>query len=407
MLVQLPRSALDAECDVTVLSKSRMDGLQKEEANVSTQPHYARTVPFDQLLAELEGARDQRLVYARANGSLQLWCYTSKAVYDKSWTPAVLAARGLVLDLNRRKVVATAFPKFFNVSELQTALPNEPFEVFEKVDGSLIVIFHDGSRWCTATKGAFDSPQALWSAKQIEAAELWVLEPGTTYLAEAVYPENRIVVRYSEAELVLLAAYDVSGVELSTSEVLAVAGSLGWRFARRELCQDMGELKERTLGLSADEEGYVIRYESGLRVKLKGTEYARIHALISRVTPLGLWDGLAAGDDLDEMRRLIPEEFWWDFDQIRRLLEEMLARRLESIRSLAAEVAHLSDKELGLKQRELPSEIGRYLFSYRRNPDLSQDTKASSRLLRDIRPNANVLPGYAPSYAVQRVAADE
>ena len=86
--------------------------------------------------------------------------------------------------------------------------PDRPFETFEKVDGSLIILFWHAGEWRTATKGTFGSAQASWAAERLRGCDLSALSRGTTYLAEAVYAENRIVVRYDQDELVLLAAYD-------------------------------------------------------------------------------------------------------------------------------------------------------------------------------------------------------
>ena len=370
-------------------------------------PHYARTRPYAQLTAELHAARAERLVYWKDDGPLRLWCYTSKAVYDRSWPPAVLAARGLVLDRDRETVVATAFPKFFNVGELGQPIPDEPCEIFEKVDGSLIVIFHDGTRWRAATKGALDSAQAKWAEARLAAMDLTALQPGTTYLAEAIYPENKIIVAYAETGLVLLAAYRPDGLEITSAEVDALAMRLGWRAARRQAFASVADAIAHAETLPKSEEGYVLRFASGLRLKAKGAAYRRLHAMIARVTPLGLWDLLAAGDDLDATRRAIPEEFWWDFDEIRRLLDGEMAARVAAVAALGATVESLSDKELGLALRTLPEEPRRYLFAWRKQPDLLADGKSRGALLRDIKPKANELPGYRASFALQRLTDEE
>lgn len=116
---------------------------------------------------------------------------------------------------------------------------------------------------------------------------------------------------------------------------------------------------------------------------------------------------MVAGDDLDQMRRDVPEEFWWDFDEIRRLLSSELQARVAAVAACATEVAALSDKELGLRLKSLPDDARRYLFAYRRNPDLLGDGKARQALLRDIKPKANELTGYRASFALQRIAEDE
>lgn len=112
-------------------------------------------------------------------------------VYDRNWTPFSLVARGLVLDMNIERVAATRFPKFFNLGERgDETIPDLPFETFEKVDRSLIIIFWHAGEWRTATKGSLRSDQAVWARQTLAAADLSHLERGTTYLAEAVYPEN-------------------------------------------------------------------------------------------------------------------------------------------------------------------------------------------------------------------------
>jgi RNA ligase len=71
-------------------------------------------------------------------------------------------ARGLILNLAGGRIAAAPFPKFFNWSELADAererlgrLAASGFDVFEKLDGSLGIIFGHGDRWRVATRGRF------------------------------------------------------------------------------------------------------------------------------------------------------------------------------------------------------------------------------------------------------------
>ncbi len=129
--------------------------------------------------------------------------------------------------------MATPFLKFFNVGEKRGVVPDLPFKAFEKLDSSLIIAFHHAGHWRTATKGAFDSPQAVWAQERLDAADHAALVLGTTYLFEAVYPGNRIVVRYAEPAMVLLVACDADGRELADEVLTAVTGGLDGRTARR------------------------------------------------------------------------------------------------------------------------------------------------------------------------------
>jgi len=368
--------------------------------------HPARQIPFDALMAGLDRARDLGFVHRRLHPTtgLQLFIYTQRCVYEDGWDAFTLMARGLILDATTNRVVATPFPKFFNIGERRGEVPDLPFEAYEKLDGSLIIAFHHAGRWWAATKGAFDSEQAKWAQTRLDDAVQSALVPGTTYLFEAVYPENRIVVRYPDPALVMLAAYDASGRELTYGEVVDASRALGWRAARRHEFASLAEMVSHAATLPRDDEGFVIRFSNGLRLKLKGAEYRRIHALISRCTPLAMWEAMSAGDDMAAIRRDLPEEFWSDFDDIVRLLNANIAAIEARVSEAAAAVSHLSDKELGLTLKSMPEDVRPYLFGFRKSGGIVGKTRDS--LMRSIRPTGNVLPGYVPSYAMGRVLDD-
>lgn len=369
--------------------------------------HPARTMPFAELWAGLQAARAAGLVLMRqdADTGRSLWCYTTRCVYEGGWDNFSLLARGLVLHEGTQQVVATPFPKFFNLGERGQVIPELPFEVFEKLDGSLVIIHFYSGRWRAATKGAFDSPQALWAGARLAQQDLSALQPGTTYLAEAVYPENRIVIAYAEPALVLLAAYDETGLELETAALQAVAAALAWRLAERYHYDSFAALVAEAHQLPASREGFVIRFANGLRLKVKGAEYRRIHALISHCTPLALWEAWAADDDLNAIRRELPEEFWTDFDTIIALLQQAATDLTARITQAVAAVASLDDKELGLRLSEQPEAIRLFLFPWRKSGG-NLTGKNREVFFRTIRPTGNSLAGYTPSYALKRVAED-
>jgi RNA ligase len=153
--------------------------------------HPARTLDFTSLTGIIGEACEDGLVNEMEFGGLHLYCYTRNAVYDRKWTPAALMCRGLILDYESKRVISTPFPKFFNVSEGDQTIPDLSFEIFEKLDGSMIQIFHHNGAWRTATKGSLRSEQAMWAADVMEASDLSALVRGTTYLAEAVGPSEQ------------------------------------------------------------------------------------------------------------------------------------------------------------------------------------------------------------------------
>lgn len=368
--------------------------------------HPARRIPYGRLIEGLREANAARLVTRKQLGDHSIWTYAPSCVYDRAWTEFTLMARGLILDERNERVVATPFEKFFNLGERgDVAIPDCPFEVFEKLDGSLIILWHDGERWRTATKGSLDSDQARAALAWIGDRDLSALVPGSTYLTEWVGPDNRIVVPYERAELVLLAIYDAAGQEACYEAVCAAAGVLGWRTAERHEFASIADLVAHAGALPATREGFVLRFQDGTRLKVKGDEYRRIHALISRCTPLAMWEAMLAGDNLTMIRDQLPDEFLGDFDEIIDRLETRLTVLVARIEQAAEPVADLADKEVGLRLNEFPESVRRFIFPYRKNgtPFTGRTREA---LFRAIRPTGNVLPGYIPSYAMNRVAED-
>lgn len=368
--------------------------------------HPARSMAFDALYAGLEAERAKGMVVRKdCPEGRALYVYSNACVYDNGWNAFSLLARGLILHPEQGRVVATPFPKFFNAGERNGAIPDLPFQVFEKVDGSLAIIHHFAGTWRAATKGSFDSSQAVWVEDRLRSQDVSPLATDTTYLVEAVYPENRIVVHYDRPELVLLAAYRSDGSELTFEELSGLSDRVGWRVAKRHTFTSFSELVESARVLPVTEEGYVIRFADGLRLKLKGEEYRRIHSLISRCTPLAMWEALQAGDDMDAIRRDLPEEFWGDFDTITSKIADRVAEVTEKVGTAARSMADLSDKDIGLKLRTLDPDVQPFIFHWRKSGG-KIDGRARVALFRMIRPTGNRLSGYTPSYAMHRVTEE-
>jgi RNA ligase len=180
------------------------------------------------------------------------------------------------------------------------------------------------------------------------------------------YPENRIVVRYDEPALVLLAAYAEDGIELDYDAIRGLAARLGRPAAQRQAFGSVTDLLLHARDLPGTREGFVLRFSDGVRLKVTGNEYKRIHALISRLTPLAMWEAMAAGDTLWSIKRDLPEEFWDDFDRIVGLLETEIVRLTERVAALGRELADVSDKDIGLRIATLDPALRPFIFSWRK-----------------------------------------
>ena len=235
-----------------------------------------------QLLAGLREAREQRFVYERPGpGGLVQFIYSDRCVYDGAWTPFTWRRAAASFSILARAIVATPFPKFFNIGERGepgAEPPSRPWKSSTAASSSFFITTAAGEpRPRVRSNPLRRNGRRIFSTRH----DLAALKPGTTYLAEAIYPENKIVVRYTESGLILLAAYDGRGVELTYHDVEAVGtASAGERCgampSRR--CPICSAMPRRCRGI---EEGFVIRFDNGHRLKIKGNEYRRIHALIS------------------------------------------------------------------------------------------------------------------------------
>jgi RNA ligase len=234
-----------------------------------------------------------------------------------------LRCRGLIADDKTGEIVAWPFPKFFNVGEHQHGndyappLPDgELFEVYDKIDGSLGIVYWYAGRWRAASKGSFTSEQAQWAQQWIDSRDTRGLWPDTTYLAEIIYPGNRIVVDYGQREdLVLLAAFDYDGTEIPLRAAAADWLEIG-TVVRSWPALPLAELLaytesnsrpdgQQTGGMHA--EGYVIRYASGLRAKAKLTEYVRLHKILTGITERDIWRYLGMQLFADQPPKLVAK----------------------------------------------------------------------------------------------------
>jgi len=237
---------------------------------------------------------------------LSIYNYSRGVQYEKLWDPITLECRGLVLD-NEGNLIAKPFPKFFNYEELSPeSIPNQSFEVFEKMDGSLGICFFYNDEWHIATRGSFTSEQAI-KGKELLSKEntKYGMIPGYTYLFEIIYPENRIVVDYGGAEkLVVLAVYNNEiGIEGSIENM----ESEGFEVVKKY--DGVTDFKTLKGIISNDAEGFVVRFKRGMRMKIKGDEYVRLHRILTNFSTTDIWELLRTDGNLNEFLDRVPDEF--------------------------------------------------------------------------------------------------
>lgn len=260
-------------------------------------------------------------------GDLVLYGYTDRCTFARAWDKYTRIARGLILNKNTGEVIARPFSKFFNLGEMEETflanLPNLPYEVFEKLDGSLGILFNYNGEWDVSTRGSFYSEQAAEAKEIMKDYNLLYINPNITLLAEIIYPQNKIIVSYGDSrKLVLLAAFNRdTGEELSREDLVTLCELTGMPIAPKYGLTIEQAIAEQSR-LSKDEEGFVVRFENGLRVKIKGTEYLRIAKLMSSLSPIALWETMKDGKVDTTYLQQLPEELRTDYEPYVDALEE-------------------------------------------------------------------------------------
>ena len=108
-----------------------------------------------------EELKQKKLVDIKTHPSqaLSLLNYSSLTQIKKKWNSELLQARGLVVD-DKGMIIARPLPKFFNHYEIKGQIPSDEFEVYVKLDGSLIIMAFFNGKPFFCTRGSFTSEQA-------------------------------------------------------------------------------------------------------------------------------------------------------------------------------------------------------------------------------------------------------
>lgn len=288
------------------------------------------------MIKELRKLESQGLITLRAHDELPLWIanYTPEVSYERLWDthPLLKQCRGLVVDSDG-EVVARPFKKFFNIEEhrefdsLEDIPYGEYHKVYNKLDGSLGIIFWYNGKWRVATRGSFHSEQADKARELLKNYETEKMDKYYTYLVEVIYPENRIVVNYGDREELVMVAKIHTETGKEPMELSSLHESNVFPIVEEEIFTINSLEKHRDkLDFSGEEkEGYVVHFESGLRIKIKLDDYVRLHRLMTGLTARKIWGLLKEGEDIDELYKTAPDEVYKWIDEKRK---EILTKKV-------------------------------------------------------------------------------
>ena len=271
------------------------------------------------------------------NYPLLIWNYNTDCQWEKAWDEYTTTARGLITD-SEGNVISMPFPKFFNVGEQLRLdeLPAEIPEIREKIDNWLGVGFLYNGLPHVSSRGSFDSIGAKWATKWMqERYKAEDFKPEYTYVFEIVCPLTRIIIDYGDREeLVLLAAIHTE--DRSELDLDEEGKRLGLTVPEK-IEQDIWSLNKDMEALPASQEGYVLRYSDGFRVKMKGHEYSRMARALMHCSTTAIWEWLQAGGSIDGFNEYLPAELWeWVEWRAKSILDayEILIKDVEMVYEL-------------------------------------------------------------------------
>jgi hypothetical protein len=251
--------------------------------------------------------------------------------YDQINSPEsnniVRECRGLILD-ETFTPVSVGFHRFPNFNEKIHKIDWHQFRAYEKLDGSIISLYHHANKWQFATRS---NPVADGFIAQSNTTFTALLETATsntalvdlnnldldsnvTYIFEIVSPLNTIVTKYLNTELVLLSARNkITGQELSFDNLDRIATQLQ---VKRPAFKVFNSLLEAQVALRSHPitfEGFVLTKEETssvtghTRYKLKSPAYVALHHLKGEITPKNLLQVLVRGEK-EELLSAFPQE---------------------------------------------------------------------------------------------------
>jgi len=256
---------------------------------------------------------ENNLIVSNKHPEHDIWIlnYSPKAQFQKFWDVYTTSCRGLIIDADGN-ILARPMVKFKNYEEYDPSEidMSQSFEVFEKMDGSMIIIFFYVviNQWIVASRGSFISEQAM-EAKKMLGEKSGVLNKYLTYIFEIIYSTNRIVVNYGDMrDLIMLTVIDTKTGEELDYETMSGYNKF-FTIVKKYDLGNVGNLSELKKLEEDNKEGFVVKFSNNFRLKLKFSEYVRLHSIVTNVSNITVWEHLKNNYDFNILLEKVPDEF--------------------------------------------------------------------------------------------------
>jgi T4 RnlA family RNA ligase len=264
---------------------------------------------------------NNKLIKANKHPEYDIWIlnYTPETQFNQCWDVYTMSCRGMVIDIEGN-IISRCISKFFNIEEYKSEkIPNESFEVYDKIDGSYITMFLYNKEWIFASRGSFASDQAILAKKIFsdKYKNKVLLNENYNYIMELIGKDNKIVVDYPENDLILLVCFSVKdGNEIS------IYNENFNEFNRVKKYDGVKDYEILKSLIPDNAEGFVIKFKSGIRMKIKGTNYLRLHKILTNVSNIKIWEYLKNNGNFNELITNVPDEFYQWLQKVKISLQQ-------------------------------------------------------------------------------------
>ena len=251
--------------------------------------------------------KDTGCVVEKNFGHISSFNFTREVFAKKKlWDSMRVKARGLYIDIDKMKVAARSYNKFFNVGEMpfteMSTLQNTlkfPVQVFIKENGFLVLVSYDEygdyeDNLLVTTKSAITGEYSVWARNILNSilskdkrAELsqYCKEKDCTLVFECIDIENDPhIIEYDQSQLYLLAEIrnDLEFSQVDYPSLVAVGRRFGLQVKTKTCTLDSWSdfyqwylLVTEGHGIEFDRyiEGYVVEDSAGFMVKIKTKYY--------------------------------------------------------------------------------------------------------------------------------------
>ena len=207
------------------------------------------------------------------------------------------SCRGSIIDINTKEYVCRKMGRFMNYGETSASEIIYPAQASSKEDGSIISCFYYGDEWKISTSGtvsAFDAGipsfySESWGMEIESFGQLFLHtlseaynlydfffldeHKDYTHMFEICTSQNKIVTKYESPKVFYITSKNnKTGKEKRFTRIEKAVNNPVFHVVNNleeclELCKD----------LRVDQEGFVIKDESGNRIKVKTKSYCRLH----------------------------------------------------------------------------------------------------------------------------------